>query len=177
MIADVISIRASPDTARPGIQNVGRSAPHSSNRSARRWFRRANSLCAFPLDAFLLPPQASFAMYSLESTFWTLAKFALLTLTAAIAVSGTLCAPDAKSKLKPPITDPTASKASATPSGKDARTQATPDKTMVEAAQQALGEAANKVLNRIQTEESDVHTRLRNFEKDDRLDPSTYKSV
>ncbi len=48
---------------------------------------------------------------------------------------------------------------------------------MLEAAQQALGDAANKVLNRIETEESDVHTRLGYFEKDDRLDPSTYKSV
>ncbi len=116
-------------------------------------------------------------MYSFQSIFGTLAKFAPLALTIAIAVPGTLRAQDAKSKLKSPITDPTATKSSATPSGTGARTQATPDKTMVEAAQQALGEAANKVLNRIQTEESDVHTRLGYFEKDDRLDPSTYKSV
>jgi hypothetical protein len=116
-------------------------------------------------------------MYPIQSIFWTPAKFAPLALTIAIAVPGTLCAQDAKSKLKSPITDPTATKASATPSGTGAKTQATPDKTMVEAAQQALGEAANKVLNRIQTEESDVHTRLGYFEKDDRLDPSTYKSV
>jgi hypothetical protein len=116
-------------------------------------------------------------MYSFQSIFGTLAKFAPLALTIAIAVPGTLCAQDAKSKLKSPITDPTATKSSATPSGTGVRTQATPDKTMVEAAQQALGEAANKVLNRIQTEESDVHTRLGYFEKDDRLDPSTYKSV
>src|ERR1700732_4023111 len=145
MIADVISIRASPDTARPRMRNVGRSAPHSSNRSARRWFRRANSPCAFPLDAFLLPPQASFVMYSFQSIFGTLTKFAPLTLTIAMAVPGTLRAQDAKSKLKSPITDPTATKSSATPSGTGARTQATPDKTMVAAAKQALGEAATQV--------------------------------
>jgi hypothetical protein len=116
-------------------------------------------------------------MYSLQSPFWILAKFALLTLTSAIAVPGTLCAQDAKSKLKSPITDPSVTKSSATPSGTSAKTQATPDKTMLEAAQQALGEAANKVLSRIQTEESEVHSRLGYFEKDDRLNPSTYKSV
>jgi hypothetical protein len=116
-------------------------------------------------------------MYSLQSPFWILAKFALLTLTSAIAVPGTLCAQDAKSKLKSPITDPSVTKSSATPSGTSAKTQATPDKTMLEAAQQALGEAANKVLSRIQTEESEVHSRLGYFEKDYRLNPSTYKSV
>jgi len=97
--------------------------------------------------------------------------------TIAVSSPGMLLAQDAKSKLKSPITDPTAAKSSATPSATKGRGQATPDKTMVEAAQQALGDAANKVLNRIQTEESDVHTRLGYFEKDDRLDPSTFKSV
>jgi hypothetical protein len=117
-------------------------------------------------------------MYSLPSLPWTLVKFSSLAVAAvAIAVPGRLCAQDAKSKLKSPITDPSAAKASATPTGTGTRTQASPDKTMVEAAQQALGEAANKVLNRIQTEESDVHTRLGYFEKDDRLDPGAYKSV
>jgi len=116
-------------------------------------------------------------MYSLQSPFWTLAKCSLLATTIAIASPGMLRAQDAKSKLKSPITDPTAAKSSATPSATKGKAQATPDKTMIEAAQQALGDAANKVLNRIQTEESDVHTRLGYFEKDDRLDPGTYKSV
>jgi len=116
-------------------------------------------------------------MHSLQSPFWTLAKFSLLATTIAIANPGMLRAQDAKSKLKSPITDPTAAKSSATPFATRGRAQATPDKTMLEAAQQALGDAANKVLNRIETEESDVHTRLGYFEKDDRLDPSTYKSV
>jgi hypothetical protein len=116
-------------------------------------------------------------MHSLQSPFQFLAKFSLLATSIAIAVSGTLRAQDAKSKLKSPITDPTATEASATPSATGGRAQATPDKTMLEAAQQALGEAANKVLNRIQTEESEVHTRLGYFEKEDRLDPSAYKSV
>lgn len=117
-------------------------------------------------------------MYSHPSPLWTLVKFlSLAVMTIAIAIPGRLCAQDAKSKLKSPITDPSAAKASATPSATRARAQTTPDKTMLEAAQQALGDAANKVLNRIQTEESDVHTRLGYFEKDDRLDPGTYKSV
>ncbi len=116
-------------------------------------------------------------MHSLQSPFWTLAKFSLLATTIAVSSPGMLLAQDAKSKLKSPITDPTAAKSSATPSATKGRAQATPDKTMDEAAQQALGGAANKVLNRIQTEESDVHTRLGYFEKDDRLDPSTFKSV
>jgi hypothetical protein len=116
-------------------------------------------------------------MYSLQSPFWTLAKFSLLATAIAVSSPGMVFAQDAKSKLKSPITDPTAAKSSATPSATKGRAQATPDKTMLEAAQQALGDAANKVLNRIQTEESDVHTRLGYFEKDDRLDPSTFKSV
>jgi hypothetical protein len=116
-------------------------------------------------------------MYSLQSPFWTLAKFSLLATAIAVSSPGMLLAQDAKSKLKSPITDPTAAKSSATPSATKGRAQATPDKTMLEAAQQALGDAANKVLNRIQTEESDVHTRLGYFEKNDRLDPSTFKSV
>jgi hypothetical protein len=116
-------------------------------------------------------------MYSLQSPFWTLAKFSLLATTIAVSSPGMLLAQDAKSKLKSPITDPTTAKSSATPSATKGKAQATPDKTMIEAAQQALGDAANKVLNRIQTEESDVHTRLGYFEKNDRLDPSTFKSV
>jgi hypothetical protein len=117
-------------------------------------------------------------MYSLPSLPLTLAKFSSLVVAAiAIGVPGRLCAEDAKSKLKSPITDPTAAKVSATPTGTGTKPQAAPDKTMLEAAQQALGEAANKVLNRIQTEESDVHTRLGYFEKDDRLDPGAYKSI
>jgi hypothetical protein len=118
-----------------------------------------------------------FVMDSLQSIFQFLARFCPLAASIAIAVPGTLSAQDAKSKLKSPITDPTAAKASATRSANSGSAQSTPDKTMLEAAQQALGDAANKVLNRIQTEESEVHTRLGYFEKDDRLDPSTFKSV
>ena len=116
-------------------------------------------------------------MYPLQSPFRFPIKFLLLIVSTAIAIPPTLYAQDAKSKLKSPITDSTASKASATPSAKSGRAQTTPDKTMLEAAQQSLGEAGNKVLSRIQTEESEVHTRLGYFEKEDRLDPSTYKSV
>jgi hypothetical protein len=117
-------------------------------------------------------------MYSHLSLPWTLAKFSSLAVAAiAIGIPGRLCAQDAKSKLKSPITDPSAAKASATPAGAGTRPQATPDKTMLEAAEQALGDAANKVLNRIQAEESDVHTRLGYFEKDDRLDPGAFKSI
>ncbi|HZC35888.1 MAG TPA: hypothetical protein VE242_09760 [Chthoniobacterales bacterium] len=118
-----------------------------------------------------------FVMYSLRSTFRFPAKFPLLAASIVLAVPGMLSGQDAKSKLKSPITDPTAAKASATPSASNGRARSTPDKTMLEAAQQALGDAANKVLNRIQTEENDVHTRLGYFEKDDRLDPSTFKSA
>jgi hypothetical protein len=105
--------------------------------------------------------------------------FAKLSLAASIAFANpaTLYGQDAKSKLKSPITDPTAGNGSATPSPKSGRAQTTPDKTMLEAAQQSLGDAANKVLNRIQTEESEVHTRLGYFEKADRLDPSSFKSA
>jgi hypothetical protein len=116
-------------------------------------------------------------MYSVPLRFQFLAQFAPLAASIAIVFPGSLSAQDAKSKLKSPITDPTASKSSAAPAASSGRAQSIPDKTMLEASQQALGEAANKVLERIQTEETDVHTRLGYFEKQDRLDPSSYQSV
>jgi hypothetical protein len=122
-------------------------------------------------------------MYSLQSSFRFQAKSSLLAASLALALPTMLHAQDAKSKLKSPITDPTASNPSPTASGNSGKAQnsgkvqSSPDKRMLEAAQQSLADAGNKVLNRIQTEESEVHTRLGYFQKSDRLDPSTYKSV
>jgi len=96
----------------------------------------------FSVRWILLPPQASFVSTRFNR-FWDPSQFAPLALTIAIAVPGTLRAQDAKSKLKSPITDPT--QPILCHSIRDGRqTQATPDKTMVEAAQQALGEAATR---------------------------------
>jgi hypothetical protein len=116
-------------------------------------------------------PQSSFAMIQYSHLRFLLA--ALI----AISIPASLDAQDAKKKLKSPMIDPAAPKASPTPSASSARAQGTPDKTMLEAAEKSLGEAANKVLERIQNEETEIHTRLGYFEKADRLDPSTFSSV
>jgi hypothetical protein len=105
------------------------------------------------------------------------ARSFLFAVLVAISVPPSLDAQDAKQKLKSPMIDPKATNGSPAPAPSSGKAQSTPDKTMIEAAEKALGEAANKVLNHIQTEELEVHTRLSYFEKADRLDPSTFSSV
>jgi hypothetical protein len=114
-------------------------------------------------------PQALFVM--IQNSLLRLLLAALVAISVPVSLDGQ----DAKKKLKSPMTDPPS--VSPTPSATSAKGQSTPDKTMLEAAEKSLGEAANKVLDRIQTEESEIHTRLAYFQKAERLDPSTFNSA
>jgi hypothetical protein len=62
------------------------------------------------------------------------------------------------------------------PSGKSAGT-ASPGEPQINSQQlERLTKAADKVLNRIQTEENDLYLRVNYFEKPDRLNPNSYGS-
>jgi hypothetical protein len=112
-------------------------------------------------DPFPACPPPSSAAFS----FLTLA----LTLALAVAQAQETDSPSPKPQIK---SDNPALRSSGKPSG-----SATPESLQIKPAElQRLTKAADKVLNRIQSEESDLYLRVSYFEKPSRLDPNSYAS-
>jgi hypothetical protein len=96
-------------------------------------------------------------------------SFLALALTLLVAQAEETNSPSPKPQIK---SNNPALRSSAKPSG-----SATPESPQVKPQElERLAKAADKVLNRIQSEESDLYLRVRYFEKPSRLDPNSYAS-
>jgi hypothetical protein len=116
---------------------------------------------------FLAYPSPTSTLFSFLTLTLTLALTLTLTLTLPVAQAQETSSPSPKPQLK---TDNPALRSSGKPSGASESPQIKPQEL------ERLTKAADKVLNRIQSEENDLYLRVSYFEKPSRLDPNSYAS-